>query len=409
MSAPRPPSTAMDVAGGRDDPDRWAHQAGSSDGGACGDRAAPPTRRRLAAGLFVVLLAVPAVSYARALAFPGSATWQQRSVGWVRDHGGGPAVDTAENWYYTRHPPSAGPPDPASVPVRPAAPALSSPARSVVGAPRPVPLAALPGAQQLAGEGSWTPGRNAADGFPALYTVFFRPDPALPSVVAGAAWMRADTAAGHLVAGTREPGGSGWPGGARVAARDVPSLLATFNSGFQLKDIPGGFFQGGRTAGRLVDGQASLVIDDEGRFLVGQWGRDVSMNRHVAAVRQNLALVVDAGRPAAGLTSNAGGRWGSAKNQYQYTWRSGVGTDAAGDLLYVGGAGLDLKTLAAAMVQAGVTRGMELDVHPGMASFASWTADLGRPVPVKLLPGMTRPADRYLVPDQRDFFYLTLR
>jgi len=30
-------------------------------------------------------------------------------------------------------------------------------------------------------------------------------------------------------------------------------------------------------------------------------------------------------------------------------------------------------------------------------------------VPTKLLPNMNRPADRYLVPDQRDFFYLTLR
>ena len=41
------------------------------------------------------------------------------------------------------------------------------------------------------------------------------------------------------------------------------------------------------------------------------------MSRHVVAVRQNLALIVDHGRPAPGLDANSGKRWGSYENQHQ--------------------------------------------------------------------------------------------
>jgi hypothetical protein len=176
-------------------------------------------------------------------------------------------------------------------------------------------------------------------------------------------------------------------------------------------DITGGFYLDGRTARPLRDGQASLVIDRKGQMTIGQWGRDVTMTSDVAAVRQNLALVVDGGKPVADLAGNADGRWGSAKNQFQYTWRSGAGLDAKGNLVYVAGNKMNLTTLAAAMVDAGIVRGMQLDIHTGMASFASWKPGIagGPSMPTKLLPAMTRSADRYLIPDQRDFFYLTAR
>jgi hypothetical protein len=121
-------------------------------------------------------------------------------------------------------------------------------------------------------------------------------------------------------------------------------------------------------------------------------------------------MVVDGGQAVPGLATNPDGRWGSSKNQFQYTWRSGVGTDAHGNLVYVAGSGLTLTTLARAMVDAGIQRGMELDIHSNMASFSSWRpVPGGSVVPTKLLPGMQRPANRYLTVDQRDFFYLTLR
>jgi len=367
----------------------------------------PSSARRRVVGValtLVVVLLAPGLSYAQALTYPGSATWQMRSVEWMRDHGGSPLVDRVENWYYTTNRPTGSAPPSFALPHTAGGGAAS---RSPLASPAPAPL--LAGHSPILGEGTWVPGRLDPGGAPAIYTSFFRPDPQYPSVVAGVAWIRARSTIAHLVGGTREPGGHSWPGGAQVAQGDIPKLVATFNSGWKMSDTRGGFYLAGRSAGQLRAGQASLVIDDTGAATVGQWARDVSMNPHVVAVRQNLALIVDHGRPVAGLTANSGQRWGSYENQHQYTWRSGFGVDAAGDLIYVAGANLTLPTLALALADAGVVRAMELDIHSALVSFASWTPSVpGHVVPTKLLPGMERPAGRYLSADQRDFFYLTL-
>jgi hypothetical protein len=366
-----------------------------------------PRRRRLlafAALALALLMIVPTVSYVRALTAPGSATWQMRTVDWVRSNHGNSIVNAIENWYYTRHQPAAGPPDPASLPQAGSATTAAPGALPPTSLPRPA------GVSALRGEAVWKPGRLAADGRPLIYTSYIRPDPKHLSVVAGVAWIRAGSSVAHLVAGTQQPGGSSWPGNAAVPSADVPKLVATFNSGFKMADITGGFYLDGHTARTLRDGQASLVIDRNGQVSIGAWGRDVSMNGNVVAVRQNLALVVDGGKPVAGLDRNATGAWGTARNQYQYTWRSGIGLDAKGNLVYVAGNTINLATLATAMVDAGIVRGMQLDIHPGMDSFSAWRTDGSKTMqPTKLLPTMTRPADRYLVPDQRDFFYLTTR
>jgi hypothetical protein len=302
--------------------------------------------------------------------------------------------------------PKGSAPDPAALPH--AAAQGQSAGRFVLAAPAPPLL--LAGHPRLPGESTWGPGRLDPGGSPAIYTTFLRPDPQYPSVVAGAAWIRVGDTDAYLVAGTREPGGDRWPGGARVAHGDIAKLVATFNSGWKMSDTRGGFYLAGRAAGALSAGQASLVIDDSGAATVGQWGRDVTMSPRVVAVRQNLALIVDNGRPVDGLATNSGKRLGAYENQHQYTWRSGVGVDAAGDLIYVAGANLTLQSLADALADAGVVRAMELDIHSALVSFASWAPSAaGRVEATKLLPGMSRPADRYLAADQRDFFYLTLR
>ena len=361
-------------------------------------------RRRRILQLGTIILALimlgPAISYGRALTAPGSATWQMRTVDWIRSQHGNSLVNAIENWWYTRHKPATGPPDAAVLPR------IGTATGQVIG---PAPLPRLPGVAPLPGESTWSPGRTSADGTPLIYTGFLRPDPAHQSIIAGVAWIRRAGTVAHLVAGTAQPGGQRWPGDAAVPAADVGKLVATFNSGFKMRDIAGGFYLGGQYAHPLADGQASLVIDKQGRATIGAWRRDVSMTADVAAVRQNLALVVDRGRPVGGLSTNARGRWGSPRNQYQYTWRSGAGVDAYGNLIYLAGDKMNLATLAAAMADAGVVRGMQLDIHSGMASFSSWLPSTGATpaTPTKLLPRMPRTAFRYLAPDQRDFFYVT--
>ncbi|MBU2668001.1 phosphodiester glycosidase family protein [Actinoplanes bogorensis] len=362
-------------------------------------------RRRRLLGLVALFLAivmiVPGVSYVQALTAPGSATFTMRTVDWIRGHGGNPVINAIENWYYTRKKPAAGPPDSATLPT------AAAPSRNAVKDTQgPAALPLLPGVTRLPGESTWHAGRLARNGKPLIYTGYLRPDAAHQSVVAGVAWMRAGSSVAHLVAGTTQPGGT-WPGSSSVPFSELPNLVATFNSGFKMADISGGFYLDGNYARPLMDGQASIVIDKQGGITVGSWGRDVKMTANVAAVRQNLALIVENGQPVNGLSVNALGRWGSPRNQLQYTWRSGLGVDAHGNLIYVAGNHMNLTALATAMADAGVVRGMQLDIHTGMASFSSWKPVGGTSTPTKLLPEMTRAADRYLVPDQRDFLYLT--
>ncbi|HEV7685316.1 MAG TPA: hypothetical protein VGQ80_02030, partial [Acidimicrobiia bacterium] len=127
--------------------------------------------------------------------------------------------------------------------------------------------------------------------------------------------------------------------------------------------------------------------------------------------RQNLKLIVDGGQPVPGLTTNATGAFGARRQQLQYTWRSAVGVDPNGALVYVSGNNLTLAMLADALVEAGAVRGMQLDIHTNNVTF-----NLYQPSPqpsgvtaAKLTPDMARPPTRYLQPDQRDFIALTLK
>jgi hypothetical protein len=86
-----------------------------------------------------------------------------------------------------------------------------------------------------------------------------------------------------------------------------------------------------------------------------------------------------------------------------------VGVDANGNLIYVAGDHMTLRVLTNALVAAKAVRAVELDMHAGMVFFARWVPGAaGGVVPQKLLPTMPSAADRFLRPDQRDFFYITL-
>lgn len=373
-----------------------------------------PRRRhrklRITALVILALLIVPTVSFVQAMTYPGNAPASVRAVEWVRDHGGGGIVDRIETWYYSQNAPAAvGPPSdrlpPSSgQPIRRASATSNRPPSPPN---RPVTLSPA-----LSGEGVWTVPRTSSRGLPALYTTWFRPDPSHTTITVAAAVVPQHVDAIALGGGTREP----VPDSIAVSRAQVPpaarpSLVAVFNAGFKMADSGGGWYAGGHEIVPLRPGLASLVIDRSGRASIGAWKHGVAMGPQVAAVRQNLHLIVTAGRPVAGLANNNQGLYGTGKNQFQYTWRSGIGTNAHGDLVYVAGRGLNLSTLAIAMAKAGVVTGMELDIHPNMVAFNYFatpkevSAGTGR----NLLTSMQAPPDRYLIPDQRDFFYLTTR
>jgi hypothetical protein len=347
------------------------------------------------ASAFFVL--VSGGSYGAALIYPGQASFSVRSVEWLRDHGGSPLVDAVENWWYTRQAPST------KAPV----PHLNLTPATGPGTPPSLPLI---GKQAAVGEGQWVAGPTSTRGVPAMFSSIVRPDPDHPGVLAGIARFDQNLITAHLIAGTREPDQSIWSQGGQVPAEQRPSLVATFNSGFKMSGAAGGYYADGKLVGHLRDGAASLVITRDGRISVDQWGRDRQFGPDIAAVRQNLSLIIDHGVPVPGLEVNRDDRWGSAKNQLQYTWRSALGVDAAGTLYYVAGDKLTLATLTRALLDTGAVRGMELDIHPAEVHlFAYRHLTDGAPRPRKLLGTMRGPRDRYLQPDQRDFIALTLR
>lgn len=351
--------------------------------------------RRYLATVLAVAMIYPAVTYLRALTYPGNASVAVRTVDWLRDDmGAGPVVDAVENWWFTRHTPPAGPPAAGTVP-RVHAPVVAPPG------PRPANLPVL-GGFPLRGEGVWQP----VDRQGGLYTTFFRPDAAHGSVVAGAAWFNQNLVTARQIAGTKEPvADRAAPG--RVPDSLRPRLLATFNAGFKTVDAHGGSYLGGQPLVPLRDGAASIVIHRDGHVTVDRWGRDARMSADVVSVQQSLDLVIDNGTVAAGLAVNRDARWGSARSQFQYTWRSGLGTDIAGHLIYVAGNNLTLATLAAAMREAGIVRGMQLDIHSDMVSFNAYPTPGG--IPHQLLPTMASRPERYLSTDLRSFFVIAER
>jgi len=369
----------------------------------------PTRRRRLLSlvALTVLLALLPVtVSYGRALTYPGSATFSVRSVEWLREHGGGPIVDAVENWYYSRQAPAATGPLQESINPR-------SRARRVAPARRPRPatpslphVRLLPGIDPVSGEGTWRP--VGVDG--TLQATWLRPDREHLPVVATAVLVPAGGFSLHLAQGTREPVvGAPAPAGTRVPTSALKRLAATFNAGFKMRDSHGGFQLGGRTYVPLQQGRASVVVTTSGGWRLGAWGTGVRPGSDIAAVRQNLDLVVVAGRPVPGVASNANGRWGSARSQFQYTARSGLGVTSSGDLVYVYGSSMTLGVLADAMSRLGVVTGMQLDIHPSMVSFNLVSARSSRPTMAKLVTSMVPSATRYLSSDQRDFLYLTRR
>lgn len=346
---------------------------------------------------WVVFLTVVGTSYGRALAYPGEASVAVRTVDWVRDQGGGPVVDAAENWWYSHHHDAATPklgagPTGANAPtaLRPLGPHLRAPGD---------------------GEGVWQALPTDHDAEQTGYATFLRPDPDHPELRTGVARFDQHLVRTQLVAGTREPVLDPAPGHGQVPATIRPNLVATFNSGYKAIDANGGYYADRHQSQPLRDGAASAVIDDTGTLTISQWGRDARLGPHITAVRQNLALIVDDSRPVPGLVANLDGRWGKVGNEHQYTWRSAIGSDAAGNLFYVAGDQLTLPLLARALAATGATRGMELDIHPNMVHLFTYRHDksANKLTPEKLLDTMRGPADRYLSPDRRDFFAITRR
>jgi hypothetical protein len=377
-----------------------------------------PTRLLRVAVPLVLLAGVALLSWSfvGAMAAPGNAPADVRIVDWISNDlpGGRQVVLATEHFWYSWHTPPVGGTPKGGLPTvsnsRPTNTA-STASSSRISAPKAItPLVA----NRLLGEGQWQTVDRAPNGAPAVRVAFLRPDAVHTSLVVGVMWMDTTLLQAALVPGTVVPGHvSSWPGlHFSIPAHARARLAATFNSGFLLRDSGGGWYGEGKSVAPLVNGMASLVIFKDGTATVAQWGRDATMNARVAAVRQNLELIVDQGLIVSGTVSGRFKPWGKTLDDTALVWRSGVGVTRDGSVVYVAGPGLSVSTLAEVLRRAGAVRAMELDINAAWTSayYYSSAADSGSDVSAtKLLTSMMRSGSRYLVPDERDFVAMFFR
>ena len=373
-------------------------------------------RHPFATGSLVVFLAMGPVwwSLGSSLANANTLPLPVQFVEWVRSHGGGSFVRFAENVWYSHNPPPVGGRPPKGAIPRPPAHPVEIPRQVVLphlALPAPIaPIANPP----LPGEGQWHPVGRTVDGMPTMEEAFLRPDPVHTSLVAGVVWMDPLLLAGRYYAGAQVPDvGGPWSPKAPISPNAATTLSAVMNLGFRTHASEGGFYLDGRTAIPLRQGAASFVLYADGTATVGAWGRNVTMTPQVVAVRQNLSLLVDHGAPVPNLNANDTTVWGATLGNQIYVWRSGIGVTANGALVYVGGPGLNITTLANLLVRAGAVRAMELDINTDWVNFFSFSLPPGVAASPangsKLLPDMVRPVGRYFGPTNRDFLTMSVR
>ena len=355
--------------------------------------------RRVTALVLGIAFLWLAISYASAMLAPSNVGFGVRSVEWLRDHGLAWLVSDVESAYYSLNAPKKGG---AALKALPPVGSGAS-AGSAAYEPPPIPAAISPA---LPGEGTWRRTGPLVAGAPPLLVTTFRPDPSYPQLVAGVAWVDRTRAGVQLYPGRYEPPAGSPRGPMQVPPDARQSLVATFNSGFKLEDSGGGFAALGHVYAPLRDGVATLVGNRDGSVDVRAWTGGPQPGADVAFARQNLPLIVDGGRLNPNLSD--GPAWGATLGNAVRVWRSGVGVDSRGNLLYAAADTQTVSSLAQILLRAGAVRAMELDINYEWVSF-NWYSAWGAGGPAKLLAGMDRAASRYLTPDDRDFFAVTAR
>jgi len=387
-----------------DDPERRQRPSGRRVPGA--------SRRRFwirrAGVLMVVLLLWLTWSIGGALTAPGTDTTAARLAEWARFHGLGWAVSGLEQMQYKANPPKVGGNLAGGIPrIVASRPAPSQPARpaSYLTPPAPISSQAQP---PLAEEGTWQPLVTVHEQ-PAIRAAFLRPDSQHTSYLVGVAWLNQKLVKTVLHPGYKVPGTSGLSQPSQVPQSERDSLVATFNSGFTINDANGGYWQDGNSVVPLRSGAASMVLYKDGHMDVVRWD-GTAPAPDVAAVRQNLGLLVDNGAITPDVNSTTTSTWGFTIGNRTYVWRSAVGIRRDGSLVFVVGASMSVRTLANIVQAAGAVRAMELDINPDWTNFITYTHPRqGVAAPHMLTKDEQPNPFRYLQPSSRDFVAVLAR
>ena len=363
------------------------------------NRIAPWRRlRRIVLLATAICLAPAAISYIGDVTEPHSVRFGVASVEWMRANGGNGVVSQIEDWYYTLTAPSKGGPPLKSLPRNGVVASADPPPASQ---PYRPPRIKPPIHPALPGEGVWRPAAAHAGARPPVLVTTFRSDPEYPQFVAGVAWVDSKRTRLDYVPGLAEPPEIAHRGPAEVPAARRHDLVATFNGGFPLETSNAGLVMRGETIAPMVNGIATLVEYRDGRIDIVRWEHGAEPSPRVWFAKQNLPPIVYEGRLNPNLSD--GPEWGATVNNAVRVWRSGIGVDRRGNLIYAVANYQTVGSLAEILKRAGAVRALELDINEDWVSFIGYRRP-GAREPAQLLPDIYRPADRYLTPDERDFF-----
>jgi hypothetical protein len=238
---------------------------------------------------------------------------------------------------------------------------------------------------------------------------FIRPDPARPYAFVTIVQMDMSKVRLSSVAGTIEPGGKAGKPGPGVIPKDIQNqgnLIAAFDGGFQYRDGQYGMIVGKETYLPLKNDLATLVGHADGRIEIVKY-EGQNLGNDVVFVRQNCPMLVENGVVEANDSANRK-LWGRTTTGEIYTWRSGIGITAQGNLIFAIGNSLVSDTLASALKTAGAVSAMQLDINPNWVRFNIFNNYFnGQYSSQPVMAGIKDGAYEYLNGDKKDFFYLT--
>jgi Phosphodiester glycosidase len=369
-------------------------------------RARRRIRRRWVVAGVVVLISPAIFSYTTTMLRPSSLPLRVRSVEWLRQHHGNWLVDEVEHVYYGwLKAPKPGGPQLRSLPsVGLASPSAPPTGGRSSGTPHastwPPPIAPV-FANPLPGEGVWHSTGPPVDGGQPVLVTTFRSERDFPQIVAYVAWFDHTRTQLAYYPGRYEPPSAPVRGPMMVPYDQRSRLLATFNAGFIYTDGLNGSSINGRQYEPLKDGNATLIGYTDGRVDIQTWTGGPNAGPGIAFARQSLPLIVRDGKLSPALNNST--QWGFTLGNAVRVWRTGVGIDARGNLIFAAADDQTVETLARILQRAGAVRAMQFDINPEWPTLITYTHRHGLQ-PVKVVPNVQQPATRYLVPDDRDFF-----
>jgi hypothetical protein len=242
---------------------------------------------------------------------------------------------------------------------------------------------------------------------PTIYVNTFAPNSQVPAVLAYAAWIDTSTTDLGLYLGYKGPG----PSVLNRGPEEVPAvgrgrLLAAFNSGFYEADSSAGFYTNKTLYYPMVDGLATVVRYTNGTVNITKWTGGARPGPTVLMARQNLSLLVNNYRATGASLDNQ--LWGSTLGGVPAVWRSALGIDDQGNLIYVAAPEQTSTSLAQIMVKLHVVRAMQLDINPEWPIFVTY-AGRGAVGPALYVANPNQVADRFLYTSTKDFFAVYIR